>query len=63
MSNNKIVRVGPFGKAKDNVEMFANNMYFNALYMQTLERFQEIQKEYDAALLDGDEDIIAQTLQ
>ena len=61
MSKNSIVRIGPFGEAKQNVEALDNNLYFNTLYMQTLERFQEIQKEYEAAILHGDEDMIDKT--
>ena len=56
----KITNIGPFGAARENVEVFANNMYFNHLYMQTWEKFLETQKEYDAAVLLGDQDTIQQ---
>jgi len=58
----KLNSVGPFAAAAKNIEMLANNLYFNSLYMQTLEQLIRAEKEYEAAVLEGDAMAIKESL-
>ena len=58
----KLNSIGPFAAAAKNIETLANNLYFNTLYMQTLEQLMKAEKEYQAAVLEGDAIAIKETL-
>ena len=55
----KFVNVGPFRKSEETVEAFAADMYYYYCLSETVEALSAAQKEYKAALLTEDEDLIA----
>ena len=61
--NRKLQTIGPFGAAAERVDKIAANMYFSRLYMQTVQEFQKAEREYEKAVLDGDDQIIKQAQQ
>jgi hypothetical protein len=62
MRDNKRPKIGPFASAAANLETFANNLYINTLYMQTLEQMKKAEEEYEAAVLHGDAMLIEKKL-
>ena len=60
MSKNFSVEVGPFAKTKRDMEEFTQNLFLAHAMSECTTQMVALEKEYSAALIQGDEAIVEQ---
>ena len=58
LGNSKFFDIGWFAEAHYNVDLFGSNMYLMQMLAGTVEEYERIQVEYEAAIDAGDWDLI-----
>jgi hypothetical protein len=62
LSTNTIFLSGPFAENSRLLEDFSSKMYFTSLFYDSLKKHQELQKEYEEALSQDDDELASQML-
>jgi hypothetical protein len=54
-------KTGPFASASAGLDHLAENLYFNYLFYESVEKHKKLEEEYAIALLQNDEEAISRT--
>ncbi len=53
--------IGPFGEAQKNIEELASNMFLSLMILETTDKIEKLNSEYEAAVKDNDEGLISRS--